>query len=183
VQQGITTERTASPSAGARADWGPGVGLVWETTVSSAERVEGIQHFAPRMAGPPVHTHPSASESFHVLEGEIEVQVDGDWRTVAPGETATVPPGVPHAVRNRSDAPAKVVNAHWPGQRMEQFFLDGGRLASEGKIKALPPKDPTSAIYAAMLFRKYPDELRVTGPKGPLFRVLAAIGRLRGFRV
>jgi hypothetical protein len=33
------------------------------------------------------------------------------------------------------------------------------RLIHEGKIKRLPPKDPRSAIYAAMLFGKYPDEI------------------------
>ena len=176
-----------STPPGARADWGPGVGMRWETPRSGAdtggELLEGTMWFAGHMAGPPVHVHPHASESFRVLEGQIEVFMDGRWAPAVAGETVTVPAGVPHSVRNRAAGPAKLVNAHWPAQQMEGFFLDGGRLASEGKIKALPPKDPRTAIHAAMLFQKYPDDIRATGPQGPLFRVLAAVGRLCGFRV
>lgn len=177
----------ASASHGPRADWGPGVGMRWETTRSGAdtngERLEGTMWFAPHMAGPPVHVHPDAAESFCVLEGEIEVFLDGRWATYSAGETATVPKAAPHSVRNTSSNPAKLVNAHWPASRMEDFFLDGGRLAAEGKIKALPPKDPRSAVYAAMLFTKYPEDIRATGPQYYIFRALTAIGRLFGFRV
>jgi len=159
----------------------------WETIRSGAdtggELLEGKQWFAAHMAGPPVHVHPHAAESFRVLEGQIEVFMDNRWDTVAAGETVTVPVDVPHSVRNSSASPAKLVNTHWPPQQMEEFFLDGGRLASEGKIKALPPKDPRTAIYAAMLFTKYPEDIRATGPQYHLFRVLTAIGRLCGFKV
>ena len=170
-------------NAAGHADWGPGVGLRWQTTRSDEDRVEGTMWFSPHMAGPPVHVHPHASESFRVLEGEIEVLVDGRWVTAGPGETVTVPAAVPHSVRNTASRPAKLMNSHWPALRMERFFLDGGRLAAEGKIKALPPKDPRSAIHAAMLFGKYPEDIRVTGPKYHAFRVLAAVGRVCRFRV
>lgn len=183
TMHGSTADQTTATPRGARADWGPGVGLQWETLRHDADRLEGEMHLAPHMGGPPVHVHPHASESFSVLEGEIEVLKDGSWVTVAAGETVTVGAAEPHSVRNTSPSPARLVNAHWPAQRMEAFFLDGGRLASEGKIKALPPKDPRSAVYAAMLFEKYPEELRVTGPKALAFRVLAAAGRLLGLRV
>lgn len=181
--QTIEQQGHEAGGGGARADWGPGVGLVWETIRSGPERLEGTMWFAAHVGGPPVHVHPTASESFSVLEGEIEVFMDGSWTKATAGETITVPADVPHSVRNQSGRPAKLVNAHWPAGRMEDFFLDGGRLAGDGKIKALPPKEPKSAIYAAMLFQKYPADIRVTGQKGPLFRILAAVGRLRGYRV
>ena len=68
------------------------------------------------------------------------------------GEKATVPAGLPHSVRNASDEPARIVNIHQPAQRFESFFRDMHRLIHEGKSRRLPPKDPRSAIYAAMLF-------------------------------
>lgn len=168
-------------------DWGPGVGMTWETTRSAGDTdgalLEGTMHFAPQMGGPPVHVHPSAEETFTVLEGTIEVLLDGTWHPVAAGETSVVPKGAPHSVRNRSDAPAKLVNTHSPAHDMEAFFVDGAALAGAGKITALPPKDPKSAIYAAMLFEKYPEDIVAVGPQRPLFRGLAAIGRVLGWRV
>lgn len=35
------------------------------------------------------------------------------------------------------------------------------RRIDAGKIRRLPADEPRSAIYAAMLFDRYPDELRV----------------------
>lgn len=170
-----------------RQNWGAGVGMQWLTTRSadetSGELLEGTMWFAPRMAGPPVHVHPSAEESFEVLEGTIEVFMHGKWSSLAPGETAVVPIGVPHSVRNTQDEPAKLVNSHRPAQRMESFFVDGAILAAEGKIKRLPPKDPRSAIYAAMLFTKYPDEILAVKPQRQIFQALTLVGRALGCKV
>jgi hypothetical protein len=52
-----------------------------------------------------------------------------------------------------------------------------------GKIKRLPRKDPRSAIYAAMLFGKYSDEIRATKPPNQLFQALAAVGRALRFKI
>lgn len=167
-------------------DWGPGVGMQWETTKSAADTdgalLEGTMWFSPGMAGPPVHVHPHAEETFTVLEGAIDVLLDGTWRPAALGETVVVPKGAPHSVRNLSDVPAKLVNTHMPAQRMEGFFVDGATLAREKKITALPPKDAKSAIYAAMLFSKYPDEIVAVGPQRPIFRALTIAGRALGWR-
>lgn len=168
-------------------DWGPGVGMTWQTTQSASDTdgalLEGTMWFAPHMAGPPVHVHPDAEETFTVLEGAIEVLLDGTWSAVAVGETSVVPKGAPHSVRNLSDVPAKLVNTHSPAQDMEGFFIDGAALAGAGKITALPPKNPKSAIYAAMLFTKYPREIVAVGPQRPLFRGLSLVGRALGWRV
>jgi hypothetical protein len=93
-----------------------------------------------------------------------------------------VPAGVPHSVRNASDEPARIVNIHQPAQRFESFFRHMQRLNQEGKIKRLPPKDPRSAIYAAMLFGEYPDEIRAVKPPNQVFEALALVGRALRFR-
>jgi mannose-6-phosphate isomerase-like protein (cupin superfamily) len=125
-------------------DWGPGVGMQWETTQSAADTdgalLEGTMWLAPQMAGPPVHVHRNAVETFTVLEGGIEVLLDGTWSSVTVGETSVIPQGAPHSVRNLSDTPAKLVDSHAPALSMEGFFVDGATLAGAGKITALPPK-------------------------------------------
>lgn len=50
-------------------------------------------------------------------------------------------------------------------------------LIREGKVKRLPPKEPGSAIYVAMLFNRYPDEIRATGPLNGVFKALTLVGR------
>jgi quercetin dioxygenase-like cupin family protein len=53
----------------------------------------------PANAGPPPHTHPW-EEVYVVLDGVLEVLVDGESHTLSPGGVAHVPAGVPHGYRN-----------------------------------------------------------------------------------
>jgi hypothetical protein len=129
------------------------------------------------MAGPPVHVHPTAEESYEVIEGALDACVDGEWSTVRAAETVIAPAGVPHALRHRTTDPVRLVNIHRPALRFESFFREMHSLIQQGKIKQLPPKEPRSAIYAAMLFTRYPDEIRVTKPPNAVFKALALVGR------
>jgi hypothetical protein len=56
-------------------------------------------------------------------------------------------------------------------------------LIKTGKIKRLPPKDPRSVTYAAMLFAKYTDEQHVTQPPHVVFKTLALLGRALGLKL
>jgi quercetin dioxygenase-like cupin family protein len=46
----------------------------------------------------PVHVH-EEEQIVIVLEGEFEFSIDGDVRTMRPGDVAVVPPWVPHGAR------------------------------------------------------------------------------------
>jgi quercetin dioxygenase-like cupin family protein len=46
----------------------------------------------------PVHVH-EEEQVVIVLEGEFEFSIDGDVRTMRPGDVAVVPPWVPHGAR------------------------------------------------------------------------------------
>ena len=155
----------ATPSDNDRhLDFHPGMGMRWEITRSTedtaGELFEATNWVDPHMPGPPVH-----------------------WRTVRAGETATVPAGVPHTLRNASAEPARIVNIHRPAQQFESFFRGMHSLIQQGKIKRLPPKEPRSAIYAAMLFGKYPQEIRTTKPPNGVFKSLAFVGRALRFKL
>ena len=66
----------------------------------------------------PLHLHPSADETFWVIDGEIRVHVDGAERTVVRGGVASVPRGMtsgprprrltPHLPRSRVSVPRTV---------------------------------------------------------------------------
>ena len=159
----------------------------WEITRSATdtggELFEATNWIDAGMTGPPVHVHPTADESYEVLEGALDVCVDGVWKTLRAGESATAPAGVPHTLRNATSEPVRIVNIHRPALQFESFFREMHALISEGKIKRLPPKEPGSAIYVAMLFSKYPDEIRVVKPPSGVFKALATVGRAFGFKL
>jgi mannose-6-phosphate isomerase-like protein (cupin superfamily) len=159
----------------------------WEITRNTAdtggELFEATNWLDPGMAGPPVHVHPTAEDSFEVIEGALDFCVDGKWRTLRAGESATAPAGVPHTLRPGNGEPVRAVNVHRPALQFESFFREMQGLIRQGKIKHLPPKEPRSAIYAAMLFGKYPNEIRVVKPPNGVFKALALVGKTLGFKL
>ena len=55
------------------------------------------------------HSHPQ-EEVWQVIEGELEIDVDGDVRIAGPGLAAIVPPNVRHQVRALTDGKAIIVD-------------------------------------------------------------------------
>lgn len=177
----------APVSSDRQLDFHPGMEMRWEITRSTAdtagELFEATNWIGPEMAGPPLHVHPTAEESYEVIEGALDICVDREWRTLRAGESATAPAGVPHTLRNATAEPVRIVNIHRPALQFEPFFREMQALIGQGKIKRLPPKEPRSAIYVAMLFSKYPNEIRVAKPPNGVFRALALVGKALGFRL
>jgi len=63
----------------------------------------------PPGGGPPPHIHHREDESFYVLEGEIAFTL-GDRQVVAtPGSFVQGPRGIPHAFKNQSGSPARML--------------------------------------------------------------------------
>jgi quercetin dioxygenase-like cupin family protein len=61
------------------------------------------------------HFHKGHSDSFYVLEGELEFHVGDEAFTATPGSYVLAPPNVVHHFRNMGDTPARVLNLHTPG--------------------------------------------------------------------
>ena len=59
------------------------------------------------------HTHPDHTDSFYVLEGEVEFFQDGEWQRVGPGTFLAVPPNVEHGFRPAGTA-IRLLNFHTP---------------------------------------------------------------------
>ena len=61
------------------------------------------------------HFHKGHSDSFYVLEGELEFHVGDEVVHATPGTYVLAPPNVVHWFRNVSDEPARMLNLHTPG--------------------------------------------------------------------
>jgi quercetin dioxygenase-like cupin family protein len=73
-----------------------------------------ILSYEPDWAGVDPHIHPDHTDSFYVLDGEVEFWVDGAWRRSGPGTFVSAPPGVEHGFRPVGTGPISVLNIHAP---------------------------------------------------------------------
>lgn len=128
---------------------------------------------------PPPHVHPAQVERYEVLEGSFDVMVDGEWRTLRQGESASVPIGVLHTFRNGSGARVRVRNWHEPALRFEQYIASIHRTLKKAGITR--KRDPRIPVYLSMLMLEYDETLRPGRRRERLpIRALARLGRLLG---
>jgi quercetin dioxygenase-like cupin family protein len=98
-----------------------GEGELLGTSVVKAARPElSLLEFEikPR-GGVQPHFHKLHSDSFYVLEGEVEFHVGDQVVHGSPGTYVLAPPGVVHYFRNVSGVPARALNLHTPGGFVE----------------------------------------------------------------
>ena len=129
---------------------------------------------------PPVHTHPHATESYEVLSGVLEVNVEGEWKQVPAGEKHSVPPGTPHTFRNRE--PVELINVHQPALEHECFFRRFHKLVTVKGVR-LPPKKFRSYILMGMLFADHEQEILSVKPPQFIMRTLARAGKILGYKL
>jgi mannose-6-phosphate isomerase-like protein (cupin superfamily) len=166
-------------------DFGSG-GMWWEIIRSTADTngayLEIVNVIRPGFDGPPLHIHPTAEESYAVTAGELDVCVAGAWRKVKAGETATVPAGVPHTLKNTSIADVSLVNVHRPAMAFERMFRRMHAMIAAGKL-SLPPRGLGAMIRISMLFCEHEAEIRTVKPPHMAMRTLARVGKLLGFKL
>ena len=87
-----------------------------------------------------MHVHKSHAETFHILEGEVEFQLDGRIVVAAAGTSVHVPANVPHAARVANGLPAHMLMLYAPAG-FEDFLarmkdLTPGNFADRAFMKA-----------------------------------------------
>jgi len=88
----------------------------------------------PEAQGPPPHRHQGFDESFLVLEGELEVLVDGEWRTATVGSFVSFPRGSVHTFRNARSTPAVFLGIANPAGH-EAFFDGADQLSMPPRLE------------------------------------------------
>ncbi len=110
-----------------------------------------------RCVPPPPHVHPRQVETYEVLEGHFDVVVDGTWRTLGPGESASVPVGALHTFRNRSGDVVRVRNRHRPALRFEDFIERTSRTLQAAGVTR--KRDPRVPLYLSAVMLDYGETL------------------------
>jgi hypothetical protein len=90
----------------------------------------------------PRHLHRGAVETIHIVEGEFEMEIDGQRSRLDAGETAHIPADVVHASANIGVARGRRVVMFSPAG-MEGFFLEAGAPAEDVEV------DLASALASA----------------------------------
>jgi mannose-6-phosphate isomerase-like protein (cupin superfamily) len=134
IGQQITFIRTAADSDGAK--------LVIEARMRSGAFI-------------PPHRHLHQEETFDVLEGTGTFTIAGRCIVASAGEQVTIPTGVSHRFRNRSDDDVRVRATLRPALRTEELFERLFTLGAQGKVNKLGAPNP---LTTAALIREFRDE-------------------------
>jgi mannose-6-phosphate isomerase-like protein (cupin superfamily) len=98
----------------------------------------------------PPHVHEQADEFVYVLDGEMEVDILGESHRLTASMCVLLPRGVPHALRNISQPPARTLQVSSPGgwdQYLEDLFEAGGSVRTEGGRMDLARVNTIGARY------------------------------------
>ena len=93
--------------------------------ISGAETdgvVAVFEEIVPPGSGPPRHTHRNQVEVFHIIEGRMQFEVNGELFERGTGTAAVVPAGAIHAFKNIGSAPAVIHFEMLPAGASEEAF-------------------------------------------------------------
>jgi mannose-6-phosphate isomerase-like protein (cupin superfamily) len=126
---------------------------------------------------PPPHIHPDQIEEYEVIEGRLDVMVNGEWSSLRPDESASVPVGALHTFKNPTKETARVKNWHRPAKSFEDFIESAAGALEAAGVKGL--RDPRVPMIMAMQFQKFPDTLALGRARERIpMGALATAGRL-----
>lgn len=120
----------------------PGDGRAFTVGPSRVEvKVEGAEtegrfsiiqwEFPPGAPAPPQHIHNDASETFYIIEGELEFPLGERIVKAGPGSALHIPAGTAHTISNPGTALARALEIFCPGslmglvEEMGRIFADG----------------------------------------------------------
>ena len=115
--------------------------------------------------------------------GTVRFSVRGEQRDVGPGESITIPAGVPHHFWIPGEEEAHWIGTFRPALNTAAFFETYFALAREDK---LDEHGMPSLLQLAVMVPVFGAEIRPTSPPWPLLKaittVIAPLARMRGYR-
>jgi oxalate decarboxylase/phosphoglucose isomerase-like protein (cupin superfamily) len=97
----------------------------------------------------PVHVHPTQDEFILVLDGTLDLKLDGVWHQAKAGDLVRMPRGIPHGYFNKSEKPARALFWVSPARKLEALFTKLDKLddiprviqlSAEHEVEFLPPE-------------------------------------------
>lgn len=114
--------------------------------------VEGV--VPPGLGAPPNH-HAGETESFVVLEGEVEFMVAGETIRARPGDSVRIPDGAVHAFTATGSAPARLMIVNAPGRMHAGFFTELGTPVEDDRTQPAVPDGPPDVAHVVSVARKW----------------------------
>jgi mannose-6-phosphate isomerase-like protein (cupin superfamily) len=74
------------------------------------------------VAGPDLHAHADAIDSFYVLDGELDVTLGGEVRSIGSNTLAAVPVGTDHSFGRSGPGSTRLLNFHTPDRGFADFL-------------------------------------------------------------
>lgn len=134
---------------------GEGVGgIVWNILgqtykpVASCDSSFAFEAFAPPGTFVPPHIHTTQDEFIRVLEGELELVLDGQPHKARAGDLVCMPMGIMHGFWSKGAGPARALFWVSPARSLETLFqrihnvpdpAEVIRIAAEHEVQFLPP--------------------------------------------
>jgi len=97
-----------------------------------------MEFFGPPNRATPLHVHEREEETIVVLEGVVDVTVDGKRVSVRAGETALLPRKVAHRLANNTELPSRYLIVCTPAGFDD--FVDACADVQAGPVKPVPPQ-------------------------------------------
>ena len=130
---------------------------------------------------PPDHFHPEQDERFEIIDGELEVKLDGETRVLRAGDSLDVPRNAVHEMR-----PLTETRARWevrPALDTLAMFETMAELTSRG---ALGRNGVPSLPQIALMMGEFDREFRLASPPRPVqklvFGALRPLARAKGLK-
>jgi mannose-6-phosphate isomerase-like protein (cupin superfamily) len=127
-----------------------------------------------------IHIHPRQDEIYAVKEGEIQVYLDNNWRTLKAGERITIPKGAVHAFRNIGKQKVVAINSHMPGLRFGEMLEVIHKYINEGKITGT--KGFKNLAYMSSIMVEYSDVMTTIKPPSALIKLMSKLGKAFGYK-
>jgi len=148
-----------------KADAGKGLSVVGDSyrIVMSGKETDGayavIDMLVPPNGGPGPHSHAAIQETFHVLDGEIELKTEDGPYTAAKGDFVSIPlGGIVHCFKNKTDKIAHLWCVVVPAG-LDAFFEEIGKPIEFGKFEKPPVLTEEDAVRLKQIAEKYGQQL------------------------
>jgi mannose-6-phosphate isomerase-like protein (cupin superfamily) len=114
-----------------------------------SEAMFAFETYDPPGTFVPPHVHPAQDEFIFVIDGNLEVELDGRRQAAPEGSLVKMPRGVPHGYFNTSDAPTRCLFWVTPAGKLKELFdllheltdLEQiVRVSAEHDVEFLPPE-------------------------------------------
>jgi len=115
--------------------------------------------------GVPEHLHPTQTEWWEVMTGEVTFVIDGRSQAAVPGDRIRADAGVCHSFVNDGATTALLKVRVSPADDLQAFLVEAARLARAGAFDASgKPSSPRAAVVLLRLAVRHRRVIQITAP-------------------